>query len=158
MNCSFQGRHPPAPLATLVANRYYVLCASENSYWLNDSGCNTHVTSDLSQLASASEDFEDDNVVAGQIFGQNTLLRTGRYYVSFIDDHSKIYLRGICQPLFGSFSSKNQDWKYHRLIEEYLSIKPSILEMFCSIMDQIQFHGEIKKTVSRSSTKAEYRA
>lgn len=61
MNYNFQGRHPSPQLAAMVAtqNNQYLSTHQNNQYnsspWLADSGCNAHVTSDLSNLAISSE-------------------------------------------------------------------------------------------------------
>lgn len=63
MNYNFQGRHPLAQLAVMVAahNNTAVGQLSAPHYsWLTDSGCNSHVTSDMSTFISASEYNGDD--------------------------------------------------------------------------------------------------
>lgn len=89
MNYNYQGRHPPAQLAVMVASQNLAAIASPNhsptvifpahqpsgfpalasSQWLADSGCNTHITADLSNLSVASEYSGDNHVSVGN--GQN---------------------------------------------------------------------------------------
>lgn len=48
LNLSYQGRHPPSKLATMVVANDP---SSATSTWLADSGCNSHVTPEISNLA-----------------------------------------------------------------------------------------------------------
>ena len=48
MDFAYQGRHPPAKLASMVANSSQVQGCNG---WLTDTGCSDHVTPDLSQLS-----------------------------------------------------------------------------------------------------------
>ncbi|KAB5547844.1 hypothetical protein DKX38_011250 [Salix brachista] len=63
MNYSFQGRHPPTELAAMVAkaNTTYL----NQNQWYADNGANIHVTSDLTNLATAQPYDEDDFVGIG---------------------------------------------------------------------------------------------
>lgn len=71
MNYNFQGRHPPPQLAAMVAtqNTQYINTHQSSQYtsspWLADSGCNAHVTSDLSNLAISNEYNGEENIVVG---------------------------------------------------------------------------------------------
>lgn len=67
MNYSFQGRHPPAQLAALVASQnstHHVVFPS-SSTWLTDFGCNAHITTDLNNLSTASEYNGEEQVSIG---------------------------------------------------------------------------------------------
>ena len=48
MDSAYQGRHPPAKLASMVANSSQV---QGYNGWLTDTGCSDHVTPNLSQLS-----------------------------------------------------------------------------------------------------------
>ena len=48
MDFTYQGRHPPAKLASMVANAAQVQASNA---WLTDTGCSNHVTPNLSQLS-----------------------------------------------------------------------------------------------------------
>ena len=48
MDFRYQGRHPPAKLASMVAN---VAQVQASNAWLIDTGCSNHVTPNLSQLS-----------------------------------------------------------------------------------------------------------
>ena len=48
MDFTYQGRHPPAKLASMVANAAQVQASNA---WLTDTGCSDHVTPNLSQLS-----------------------------------------------------------------------------------------------------------
>ena len=48
MDFIYQGRHPPAKLASMVANAAQVQASNA---WLTDTGCSDHVTPNLSQLS-----------------------------------------------------------------------------------------------------------
>ena len=48
MDFAYQGRHPPAKLASMVANSSQVQCCNG---WLINIGCSDHVTPNLSQLS-----------------------------------------------------------------------------------------------------------
>ena len=47
MDFTYQGRHPPAKVASMVANAAQVQASNA---WLIDTGCSDHVTPNLSQL------------------------------------------------------------------------------------------------------------
>ena len=48
MDFTYQGRHPPAKLASMVANATQVQASNA---WLTDTDCSGHVTPNLSQLS-----------------------------------------------------------------------------------------------------------
>ena len=48
MDFTYQGSHPPAKLASMVANSAQVQASNA---WLTDTGCSDHVTPNLSQLS-----------------------------------------------------------------------------------------------------------
>ena len=48
MDFTYQGRHPPAKLASMVANATQVQASNA---WLTDTSCSDHVTPNLSQLS-----------------------------------------------------------------------------------------------------------
>ena len=48
MDFTYQGRHPPAKLASMVANATQVQASNA---WLTDTDCSDHVTPNLSQLS-----------------------------------------------------------------------------------------------------------
>ena len=48
MDFTYQERHPPAKLASMVAN---VAQVQSTNAWLTDTGCSDHVTLNLSQLS-----------------------------------------------------------------------------------------------------------
>jgi transposase InsO family protein len=60
MDYSYQGRHPPTQLATMVAQRN---AAVEDQQWLADSGANTHITNELENL-TLQQPFQSDETVA----------------------------------------------------------------------------------------------
>jgi len=63
MNYSFQGRHPPIKLVTMVAeaNTTYL----GQNQWYADSGANVHVTSNIANLASSQPYTGDDSIGVG---------------------------------------------------------------------------------------------
>ena len=65
MNYNYQDRHPPAQLAAMVATQNYNVVTNISTQWLADSSCNSHITSDLSQLANASNFSNDEQIVVG---------------------------------------------------------------------------------------------
>lgn len=65
MNYNFQGRHPPQQLAAMVASQNNAFLSIVNSSALADSGCNTHITSDLNYLSLASEYNGEEQVGVG---------------------------------------------------------------------------------------------
>ena len=65
LNYNYQGRHPPAQLAAMVATQNYNTVANSSTQWLVDSSCNSHITSDLSQLANTSNFANDEQIVVG---------------------------------------------------------------------------------------------
>ena len=65
MNYNYQGCHPPAQLAAMVATQNYNIVSNSNTQWLADSNCNSYVTFDLSLLANASNVVNDKQIVVG---------------------------------------------------------------------------------------------
>ena len=50
MDYSYQGRHPPTQLATMVAQSNSLFAEEEEQPWYADSGANQHITADLENL------------------------------------------------------------------------------------------------------------
>jgi len=74
MNYSFQGRHPPIKLVTMVAedNTTYL----GQNQWYADSGANVHITSDIANLANSQPYIGDDSISVGNGTGL-IIYRTG---------------------------------------------------------------------------------
>jgi hypothetical protein len=62
MDYSFQGRHPPAQLAAMVAQTYTI---PEYDLWYADSGANNHITNDIANLSLHESYGGDDSVAIG---------------------------------------------------------------------------------------------
>lgn len=77
MNYNYQGRHPPAHLAAMVARQNMTHWNNQSQHngshagsffgstWLADSGCNAHLTADLSNMSVSSDFIGDDQVFIG---------------------------------------------------------------------------------------------
>jgi hypothetical protein len=61
MDHSYQGRHPPAQLAAMIAQT----SSHEDDTWFADSGANHHITSNLEQLTLQQPYNGSDNVCSG---------------------------------------------------------------------------------------------
>jgi hypothetical protein len=62
MDYSFQGRHPPAQLAAMVAPTHTV---PEDDPWYADSGANNHITNDIANLSLHEPYGGDESVAVG---------------------------------------------------------------------------------------------
>ena len=64
MNFSYQGCHPPSQLATMVVNSMHSQASGENTnnVWFSDSGCNVHMTYELTNL-NLSNNYNGDEIV-----------------------------------------------------------------------------------------------
>lgn len=66
MNFSYEGRHPPSKLAAMNATTSSSDSFPLNSQvWLTDTGCNAHLTNDLSNLNVSSAYNGEDNIMVG---------------------------------------------------------------------------------------------
>ena len=60
MDFTYQGKHPPAKLASMVANAAQV---HSSNAWLTDTGCSDHVTPNLSQLSIMQQPIQGSEAV-----------------------------------------------------------------------------------------------
>ena len=60
MDFTYQGSHPPAKLASMVANSAQVQASNA---WLTDTGCSDHVTPNLSQLSLMQQPVQGSEAV-----------------------------------------------------------------------------------------------
>ena len=63
MDFTYQGRHPPAKLASMVANAAQVHSSNAWLAWLTDTGCSDHVTPNLSELSLMQQPVQGLEVV-----------------------------------------------------------------------------------------------
>ena len=60
MDFTYQERHPPAKLASMVAN---VAQVQSSNAWLTDTGCSDHVTPNLSELSLMQQPVQGSEAV-----------------------------------------------------------------------------------------------
>jgi hypothetical protein len=103
MDHSYQGRHPPAQLAAMIAQT----SSHEDDTWFADSGANHHITSNLEQLTLQQPYNGSDNVAVGNGAGLQ-IKNTGS--LSFRTPHSTLYLNRVfhCPQAFANLLSVNQ--------------------------------------------------
>ena len=73
MNFAYQGRYPPAKLASMVASSMAAHSGpSSNQNWLTDTSASDHITSDLAQLSLHQQPTAGKTIIVGN--GQELLV------------------------------------------------------------------------------------
>jgi hypothetical protein len=79
MDFSYQGRHPPPQLAAMVAQ---LNDGFETQDWIADSGANTHVTADSSNIANPQPFDGGDTVGVGNGAGLSIKILVHRWFMA----------------------------------------------------------------------------